>query len=160
MANDYIKYICYSRVSNDDTNHQDRWGHRCRLSLVIPCSVCYEHLNDRLGLWCRCGQKPSSGCWAWSLQFFRGESISETQLIKEDVRQWLHKTHINNHFCTTRATCGEARIGSFKITARLSSFEHIWYVLSSILTYTYHVWMFVSAQWIIIHGVTVTCMCT
>ncbi len=24
MANDYIKYICYSRVSNDDTNHQDR----------------------------------------------------------------------------------------------------------------------------------------
>ena len=130
MANDYIKYICYSRVSNDDTNHQDRWGHHCRSCSVIPCSVCYEYLNERSGMLCRCGQKPCDGCY-WSLQNFPGGRVSETQLIKEDVRQWLQKKHINNDFCTTRATCGEVRIGSFKMTARLSSLEHILYVLSS-----------------------------
>lgn len=133
MANDYIKYICYSRVSNDDTNHQDRWGHHCRSCLVIPCSVCYEYLNERPGVLCRCGQKPCDGCY-WSLQIFTGDSVSETQLIQEDVCQWLQKTHINNDFCTIRAwpICGEVRIGSFKMTTRLSSFEHILCVLRSI----------------------------
>ena len=29
-------------------------------------------------------------------KFFLGDSVSETQLIKEDVCQWLQKKHINN----------------------------------------------------------------
>lgn len=123
MANDYIKYICYSRVSNDDTNHQDRWGHCCRSYLIIPCYVCHKDLNNSLGMLCRCGQKPCIGCWAWSLQLLPGASVSQTHLWKT-CANGFQKTHIDNHLCTTRAVCGEVCIGSSKITARLSSFEH------------------------------------